>query len=118
MKTETYIAIYSVLVQSAFWLSLATWVGYTTLAPWTKYSMGKLMWLMLFTITLVLSVPVMYVLIGGFPLRYELSIIFMGLFNVTMVILAYGVYTKQIKGYLKSKAHLRKVRAVKREESR
>lgn len=110
MKTETYIDIYMVLIQSAFWLAAITWVGYTILAPWTKYSMGKLMWLMLLTITLVLLVPTMRAAIGNFPFRYELAIFFMGLFNVTLIILAYGVYTKQIKGYLKSKAHLKRLR--------
>jgi hypothetical protein len=117
VETETYRTVYFVLIQSAFCIAFLTWLGYTILAPWNKYTIGRLMWLLLLSITLVLFVPFLQATFGNImPFRREVSVVAMVLFNLSLLFCGYGIYTKQIKGYLKSQAHFKKIKESVRRE--
>lgn len=112
MDRDSFIQIYTFLICMAFAISVINWVGYSILAPWWKTALGRVMWTKFLSIVLILGVPFMQVMFNNLPFRYELSVGTMIFFIVALILVGYGIYVTQIKGYLTYKKAKR--RAQKR----
>ena len=107
MDVETFIALYRPLIVIAFIVSLINWLGYTVLAPWSKSTIGKIMWTLLLSILLILATPFMQVMVSTVPYRFEYSISAMSFFIIAMGVVGVAIYTTQIKGYLRKRKQRR-----------
>lgn len=108
MAVNEYIEVYRVLIVIAFAVSAINWLGYTILAPWYKYTLGRIVWTKFLANMLVLLVPFLQVMGSKIPFRYEFSILAMILFIIAISAAGVGIYVTQIKGYLKSNKMNRK----------
>ena len=109
MAVDEYIQVYRVLIVIAFIAASVNWLGYTILAPWYKYTLGRIVWTKFLANMLVLLVPFLQVIGSDIPFRREFSIFAMILFIVAITVVGVGIYVTQIKGYLTSKRMNRKV---------
>ena len=101
MAVEDYIEVYRILIVIAFLISAINLIGYTILAPWYKYALGRIVWLKFLANTLVLLVPFTLVTGSDLPFRRELSIVAMSVFIVAITTVGIGIYVTQIKGYIR-----------------
>jgi hypothetical protein len=117
MGTDVFLVVYRGLVFAGFTISLIAWLGYTVLTPWYKYILGRIVWALLFSITLVLSVSVAFSILGNFNYRREFAVGAFFLFDVVLLVVAYGIYTKQIRGYLKKRVGQLSAKVIKKKET-
>ena len=118
MDVNQYIEIYRVMIVIAFGVSFINWLGYTILAPWSKSALGRIVWTKLFANVLILLVPFLQVMFSEVPYRREFSIFAMGLFILAIILVGYGIYTTQLRGYLKYRRAVRKAKKQHDKERR
>ena len=103
MAVEDYIEVYRILISIAFVISAFNWIGYTVLAPWYKSVLGRIIWTKFLANMLILLVPFLQIMGSEIPYRREFSIFAMALFIIAIALVGFGVYTTQLKGYIKKR---------------
>lgn len=78
--------------------------------------MGWVVWALFLAISLVLSVSIIRLYFGDFPFRREVTLSTFILFDVVLTACGYGIYTTQIKGYIKKKALEKKIKKAMKEK--
>lgn len=117
MGTDAFLVVYRALVFAGFAISLIALLGYAVLTPWYKYTLGRIVCALLFSITLVLSVSVAFSILGDFDHRREFAVGAFFLFDVVLFIVAYGIYIKQIRGYFKKRVGQLSAKVIKKKEA-
>jgi hypothetical protein len=114
VDVKEFVEVYKVLIVVAFIVSVINWLGYSILAPWYKSTLGRIIWTKFLANVLILLTPFLQVMFKDVPFRYEFSVFALCFFIISILIIAYGIYTTQIKGYLK---YRRELRLLKKGES-
>lgn len=112
MDRETLTAVYTVVIVIDFVMTASILIGYTVLAPWHKYAVGRQIAGLLFSLTLLFGVSVVRLFFRGLPFLGEIMLGMVILLTVAIGFLGYGIYSVQIKKYLKKRALKKRLTAI------
>jgi len=103
MDAETFVSVSRLLIIIGWVITFVTWLGYTAIAPWYKYSAGRYIWGLLFTILGILGSSLLRFFFPGFPYREEAIILALVMFDLALLGMGIGIYKAQIFRYHKAK---------------
>ncbi len=103
MDVNTFAFVSRVLIIVGWSVTFVVWLGYTSMAPWYKYSAGRYIWGLLLAILAVLSTTMLRFIFPGLPFRMELILATLALLDLALFGMGVGIYKAQILRYHKAK---------------
>lgn len=91
VDTETFLRIYTILMQFLVVESIVVWLIFSFGAPWYKYQAGWTIWGLLGSIAVIFVVFVLRQVFGEFPFRRELVLITLSLLPLALGLVGISV---------------------------